>query len=47
LNFEFLLVLNHDEETWDCPKGKVLEKRKKLRHIILRGSVGRVIRTLL
>jgi hypothetical protein len=30
--FEFLLVLNHDEETWDCPKGEVLENRNISRH---------------
>jgi len=26
LNFEFLLVLNHDDVTWDCPKMGVLRK---------------------
>jgi hypothetical protein len=43
LNFEFLLVLNHDEEIWDYPKGEVLEKRDILRHTILgrvRGAIG-------
>jgi hypothetical protein len=43
LNFEFLLVLNHDEETWDCPKGEVLEKRDILKHNVsrkVRGVVG-------
>jgi hypothetical protein len=24
LNFEFLLILNHDDVTWDCPKMGVL-----------------------
>jgi len=28
-NFEFLFVLNHDEETWDCPKGEVKKKKKE------------------
>jgi hypothetical protein len=26
LNFEFLLVLNHDDVTWDCPKMGVMGK---------------------
>jgi hypothetical protein len=26
LNFEFLLVLNHDDVTWDCPKREDLGK---------------------
>jgi hypothetical protein len=25
--FEFLLVLNHDDVTWDCPKGEDMGKR--------------------
>jgi hypothetical protein len=29
LNFEFLLVLNHDDVTWDYPKMEDLGKRKK------------------
>jgi hypothetical protein len=32
LKLEFLLVLNHDEETWDCPKEEVLEKKNIFRH---------------
>jgi hypothetical protein len=42
-NFEFLLVLNQNEETWDCPKGEVLKKRDILKHTILgriRGAIG-------
>jgi hypothetical protein len=27
LNFEFLLVLNHDDVTWDCPKMGVMGKK--------------------
>jgi hypothetical protein len=30
LNFEFLLVLNHDDATWDCPKMGVLGKKNSL-----------------
>ncbi len=26
------ILKNHDEETWDCPKGEVLENRDILRH---------------
>jgi hypothetical protein len=26
LNFEFSLVLNHDDVTWDCPKGEDIGK---------------------
>jgi hypothetical protein len=29
LNFKFLLVLNHDEKTWDCSKGKVRKEKKQ------------------
>jgi hypothetical protein len=46
LNFEFLLVLIHDEETWDCPKEEVIENKGRFRHTILRGSVGGVIGSL-
>jgi hypothetical protein len=28
LNFELLLVLNHDDVTWDCPKREALGKRR-------------------
>jgi hypothetical protein len=35
LNFEFLLVLNHDDVTWDCPKGRDLGKWISLLDIIL------------
>jgi len=35
LNFEFMLVLNHDDVTWDCPKRKDLGKRGIIRHIFL------------
>jgi hypothetical protein len=38
---EFLLVLSHDEEIWDCPKGEVLEKKGMFRQTILRGKCGR------
>jgi hypothetical protein len=35
LNFEFFLVLNHDDVTWDCPKREDLRKRRRiLRYII-------------
>jgi hypothetical protein len=27
LTFDFLLLLNHDDVTWDCPKRKDLGKR--------------------
>jgi hypothetical protein len=30
LNFEFLLVLNNDDVTWDCPEGEVLGKKISL-----------------
>ncbi len=30
LNFEFLLVLNHDDVTWDYPKMGDMGKRKSL-----------------
>ncbi len=44
LNFEFLLVLNHDDVTWDYPKMENLGKRKRiLKHTILgrvRGAIG-------
>jgi hypothetical protein len=44
LNFEFLLVLNHDDVTWDCTKKEDLGKRGGvLKHTILgrrRGAVG-------
>jgi hypothetical protein len=43
LNFEFLLV--HDEETWDCPKGKVLKKRDILKHMNFQGRVKGVVGT--
>ncbi len=28
LNFEFFLVLNHDDVIWDCPKKEDLGKRR-------------------
>jgi hypothetical protein len=28
LTFEFLLLLNHDDVTWDCPKRKDMGKRR-------------------
>jgi hypothetical protein len=34
---------NHDDVTWDCPKGKVLEKRSEFLYTILgrvRGTIG-------
>ncbi len=44
LNFELLLVLNHDDVIWDYPKEEDMGRRKNiLRHIILgrvRGVVG-------
>jgi hypothetical protein len=40
MNFECLLVLNHDEETWDCLKGEVRKNRNILRHTILRRVRG-------
>jgi len=44
LNFEFLLVLNHDDVIWDCPKrGRSGEEKGNFRHIVLgrrRGVVG-------
>jgi hypothetical protein len=44
VDFEFLLVLNHDDVTWDYPKREVLGKRRIIiKHIILgrmRGVVG-------
>jgi len=43
LNLEFLLVLNHDEEIWDCPKGEVLEKKGMFKQTILRENVGGVV----
>jgi len=43
LNLEFLLVLSHDEEIWDCPKGEVLEKKGMFRQTILRENVGGVV----
>jgi len=30
LNFEFMLVLNHDDVTWDCPKGGDLGKTRMI-----------------
>jgi hypothetical protein len=30
LNFEFLLVLNHDDVTWDYPEREDLGKRRKI-----------------
>jgi hypothetical protein len=30
LNFEFLLFLDHDDVTWDYPKGGVLGRRELL-----------------
>jgi len=35
LNFEFLLVLNHDDVTWDSPKMGVLWKKNSLLNIVL------------
>jgi hypothetical protein len=37
LNFEFLLVLNHDDVTWDCPKMGDLGKKD----FIFRHSFGK------
>jgi hypothetical protein len=37
LNFEFLLVLNHDDVTWDYQKREDMgKKRIILKHIILK-----------
>jgi hypothetical protein len=45
LNFEFLLVLNHDDVTWDYPKRGNLRKRKRfLGHTFL-GRVKKVVGT--
>jgi hypothetical protein len=35
LNFEFLLFLDHGDVTLDCPKGKVIGRRRILRHTVL------------
>jgi len=44
LNFEFLLFLDHGDVTWDCPKGRVLGRRRIiLGHTFLEivgGAVG-------
>jgi hypothetical protein len=44
LNFEFLKNLNHDDVTWNCPKGLVLGRKKGiLKHTVLgkvRGVIG-------
>jgi len=37
------LVLSHDEETWDCPKREILEKKDILKHNFegrMRGAVS-------
>ncbi len=42
MNFEFLLVLNHDDVNWDCPKKEDLGKRRiVLKHIIF--GKGRIV----
>jgi hypothetical protein len=44
LNFYYFW--NHDDVTWDCPKGKILGKRKGiLKHTIL-GRIRRIVSTL-
>ncbi len=45
MNFEFLLVLNHDDVIWDCLKKEDLGKRGIIKHTILR-KVGGAIGTL-
>jgi hypothetical protein len=41
LNFEFLLFFNHDDATWDYPKGRVLARRMIiLRHTNLERIKG-------
>jgi hypothetical protein len=42
LNFEFLLVLNHDDVTWD-PKEEDMGKKKGIfRHIIWKKKKGAI-----
>jgi hypothetical protein len=40
LTFEFLLVLNHGDVIWDCPKREDLRKRR----IIVRHNFGKRVR---
>jgi hypothetical protein len=43
LNFEFLLILNHDDVTWDCLKKEYMEKRKGIpKHTIWRRVRGAI-----
>ncbi len=30
LNFEFLLILNHDDVPWDCPTREDLRKKRRI-----------------
>jgi hypothetical protein len=39
-DFEFLLVLNHDDVTWDCPKREDMGKRR----IIFRHNFGKIVK---
>jgi hypothetical protein len=45
LNFEYLLVLNHDDMTWDYPKREDLGKREDIIKNIVSRKVRRVVGT--
>jgi len=46
LNFELLLFLDHGDVTWDCPKGRVLGRKKGIFRYTNLGKVGGTVSTL-
>ncbi len=45
LNFEYLLVFNHDDVTWDHPKREDLGKREDISRNMIFGRVRGVVIT--